>query len=126
FDQKASSEDFIAYAEQSTGQNLDWFFDQWIYEVDVPLYKYAINVTPTEYNYHRVSLRVKQENVEDNFRMPVIIGLDFGNDIIIKKRVWVEGPVSEFNLGEYIFKPQKVIFNHLESVLCEVKQVDWE
>ena len=44
FDQKASTEDFQKYAEAFLGEDLDWFFRQWVYGMDVPEYKFNYEI----------------------------------------------------------------------------------
>ena len=70
--------------------------------------------------------RVRQLEVPAEFKMPVIIGVDFGDDNITSKRITVTGEVTEFDLGVFPEKPKKLIFNHLESVLCEIDNEKWK
>jgi hypothetical protein len=121
FDQKTSTEDFQAYAESFLGEDLEWFFQQWVYGTDVPEYKFDYEILPADGGQFKVKGEVEQSEVAADFQMPVFIGVDFGDDEIIPERVWVKGPVTIFELGSYSKEPKKVIFNHLESVLCEIK-----
>lgn len=124
--QKASTEDFQAFAEEFMGEDLDWFFKQWVYGTDVPEYKFAYTILPGEDGQFKALGRVSQAGVGEDFRMPVIVGVDFGGDEIAPERVLVRGPLTELELGPYPRKPEKLIFNHLESVLCEVKYEKWK
>jgi hypothetical protein len=38
----------------------------------------------------------------------------------------VKGPLTKIDLPLLAEKPEKIIFNDLESVLCQVKNVKWE
>ena len=58
--------------------------------------------------------------------MPVLINIDFGGNESYTIRKMITGPEMEFNLIVVPFKPKKVVFNYLESVLCEVKNVNWD
>lgn len=124
--QKASTEDFRTFAEEFMGEKLDWFFKQWVYGTDMPEYKFAYTILPAEDGQFKALGRVSQLGVKEDFRMPVILGVDFGRNEITPVRVLVEGPLTEFELGPYPRKPEKLIFNHLESVLCEVKHEKWK
>lgn len=121
FGEKVTTEDFQAYAEAFLGEDLEWFFQQWVYGMDVPEYKFDYEIIPAEGSQFKVQGRVEQSGVDKEFQMPVIIGVDVGENEIIAERVWVKGAVSAFERGPYAKKPKKVIFNHLESVLCEIK-----
>lgn len=122
----ASTEDFEAFAEEYLGEDLQWFFQQWVYGIDVPQYRFSYTINSTGNGQFKVLGRVEQLEVSEGFQMPVIIGIDFGEDEIVPQRIWVKGPVTEFELGTYDKEPRKVIFNHLESVLCEVKEEKWK
>lgn len=115
----ASTEDFIAFAEKFTGEDLTWFFEQWVYGADIPEYHFEEEITETADHRFQADCRVRQSGVADNFRMPVIVGVDFGNEEILARRVLISGPETRFRLGPFERKPNRIIFNHLESVLCE-------
>lgn len=123
---QVSTEDFAAFAEEHLGEDLDWFFKQWVYGMDFPQYRFSYTINKTENGQFKVLGKVRQEEVSESFQMPVIVGIDFGDDEIIPERIWVKGAVTEFELGTYDKEPRKAIFNHLESVLCEVKEEKWQ
>jgi hypothetical protein len=72
-----------------------------------------------------VKLKVRQENVSDDFQTYVPVTLDLGNDRVARMRVKVRGPTSEIDLPLMPAKPKSVNFNDLDGVLAEVKMVDW-
>ena len=125
-DQKVSTEDFIRFAEHAIGEDLGWFFDQWVFGTGIPKYAFSHNIIPTEDGQFQAIGRVRQLEVPAEFKMPVIIGVDFGDDNITSKRITVTGEVTEFDLGVFPEKPKKLIFNHLESVLCEIDNEKWK
>ncbi len=122
---KASTQNFRAFAEVIYGKPLDWFFKQWVYGTDIPKYKFSYIFSPDSSGAYIAKCRVLQENVSDNFRMPILLGIDFGNDHIQPVRQWVEGDASEFELGPFPKKPKKIIFNYRESVLCQMDYEKW-
>ena len=56
-----------------------------------------------------------------SFRMPVFVRVDFGDGSYSRQRVWVRGPVTEIDLPLAPRKPTQVVFNDLQSVLCDVQ-----
>jgi aminopeptidase N len=72
--QTVETNDFKVAIEEATGQNLYWFFDQWVYKAGHPVFdlSYAWNDTS-----HSVSLHVTQSQTIDSltgvFRTPVDI-----------------------------------------------------
>ena len=69
---------------------------------------------------------MRQENVPDDFQMPVPLYVDFGDKKFVRLRSVVTGPVSSFDLPPLPMKPEKIIFNHLDAVLCESDEVGWD
>ncbi|HEV2105266.1 MAG TPA: M1 family aminopeptidase, partial [Candidatus Eisenbacteria bacterium] len=117
---EASTADFERTAEQVTGRDLDWFFREWVYGTDVPTYRFSSTIAPAAGNAWVVRGRVQSANVPDSFRMPVIVRVDFPGGRFARERVWVSGPVTEFELPPAPEKPVDVVFNDLHSVLCEL------
>jgi len=122
----ASTEDFRRVVEKHAGMNMGWFFNQWVYNTGIPTYRYSYAVEDAPGGKYRVNLRVVQENVPDDFQMYVPVKLDFGDGRAARVRVLVRGPRSEPQLPLMPLRPEKLIFNDLESVLCEVESADWE
>ncbi|MDZ7344424.1 MAG: M1 family aminopeptidase, partial [candidate division KSB1 bacterium] len=62
-----STRDFQKVAEKNYGASLDWFFQQWIYDTEVPTYLWRYRVTPTDSGDH-VEFSVQQEKVPPSCR----------------------------------------------------------
>ncbi len=116
---KASTEDFKHITEKHLGMPMDWFFKQWIFGVDIPKYSFSFDVNPTNDGKFLIQATVKQENVPEDFRMPVLFKIDFGKYGSYITRKWVEGPISKINLLKAPIAPKTVVFNYLQSVLAE-------
>lgn len=71
----ATTDEFAAIASATYGQDLTWFFDQWVYQVGAPTYRFgwdSINVDGQEY----LHLEIEQTQVSpypNVFTMPVDI-----------------------------------------------------
>jgi aminopeptidase N len=116
----ATTGEFRAAAEAAAGEDLGWFFAQWVYGTDVPTYHWsweALEKTPGQWV---VRGHVRQSNVPDAFRAPVLVRVDFGGGRFARTRVWLQGPETTFDLPSTSERPLDVRFNDLESVLAEV------
>ncbi len=123
---RASTEDFRRVVEKHTGNDMAWFFDQFVYGAEIPTYKVAHRSEQGSDGQWRVKLRVRQEGVPDGFQMYVPVTLELGKDRKARVRVKVKGPVSEIDLPLMPAEPRKVTFNDLEGVLAEVKTTAWD
>ncbi len=57
-------------ASDVSGQNLRWFFDQWIYRKGWPIYAYVWRTEPIP-SGHRVTVTIQQHQTEPVFQMPI-------------------------------------------------------
>jgi hypothetical protein len=117
----ASTEDFKAIVEKHMGENMDWFFDQWVYGVEIPTYRFSYTTEKTPEGKYEVTCEVIQENVSKDFKMWVPILLDFGGGQYAVLRLWIDKPQNKFKLPKAPMMPKEVVFNPFHSVLCEVK-----
>ena len=85
-----------------------------------PTYRWTWTATQPTAGQWVVHGSVRQSNVPDGFRAPVIVRVDFGGGRFARTRVWVNGPETTFDLPATTEKPTGVRFNDLESVLAEV------
>ena len=122
---EVTTQDFRALAEQHAGQDLGWFFDQWVDGADVPAYKFAWTGTRSSDTTWTVRCRVEQKGVPQSFRMSVPILVEFAGDKFTRTRAWVQGPRTEFTLPPLPLEPKRVVFDDMASVLCEVDKVKW-
>jgi len=121
----ATTADFQRIVEKQAGRNMSWFFREWVYGTGLPHYRFAWHAALGADGKYKVTCRVDQENVPDEFQMFVPLFIDFGGDRFARVRVFVKGHHSEFDLPPLPMEPKRVVFNDLESVLCDVEAVDW-
>ncbi|MCH9030932.1 MAG: hypothetical protein IIB00_01540 [candidate division Zixibacteria bacterium] len=122
---RATTRDFQKIIEQYTESDMSWFFNQWVNSVEIPTYYFSYKVDKKSDSSFVVSCRIKQENTPADFVMPVPILIRMGENGIFRFRSFVRGAITEFELPALPYEPTEVIFNDLESVLCEVKNVSW-
>jgi hypothetical protein len=116
---RAFTEDFRAAVERAAGEDMGWFFEQWVYGTDVPTYRFTWRSDAVAGGW-RLHGRVEQSNVPAAFRMPVLLRVRHADGSFTRHRVRVSGAVTEFDLPVTAAKPEDVTFNDLEGVLCEV------
>ncbi|GBC95561.1 Aminopeptidase N [bacterium HR16] len=70
----ASTEDFIAVAESVYGKSLRWFFDEWVYGIGAPAYRWGwANRQVNGKNYLLLSVEQTQPDTYGVFTMPIDI-----------------------------------------------------
>ncbi len=122
----ADTHDFSVAIKEATGQNLDWFIEQWILRPGHPVFKVA-----SSWDEKSGKLSVAIDQIQDFgagvpvFRTPVIIGIADGRTRVSRK-VWIDSgsQVFEFPCAA---KPLDVRFdegNHLLKELVFPKTVD--
>jgi len=121
----ASTQDFQRIVEKHVGVDMQWFFNEWVYGTDIPTYRFAYRTAEAPDGKYVVTCGVRQTNVADDFQMYLPIRIVFTDGTMARVRVLVKGPYSEFDLPVLPKKPKEVILNDLESVLCEVENIDW-
>ncbi|MGD8320254.1 MAG: M1 family aminopeptidase, partial [Gemmatimonadota bacterium] len=124
--QAASTEQFIQTVEQDVGGDMKWFFNEWVYGSAIPTYTFSYKLEEQPNGEYKAFVRVRQEDVPDDFKMVVPILLDFGDEGTAVVRVLVEGPLTEAELPILPMKPDDVEFNCYEAVLAETKTEGWK
>lgn len=110
--QSVSTADFRKLAEQLSGQNLQYFFLQWIESSGAPEFKLEYTVFRTQKGF-RVMGKITQDL--DTFHMPVDLKIETeGNPEM--KRVDVVGTTSEFTVDTF-GKPKSVTIDPNGAVL---------
>ena len=121
---KAGTEDFKMLLERHLKQNMDWFFDQWVYGVDLPHMVYAVHPVKLDNESYRVYFGVRTKNVSDGFTMPVIIEIELSNGYKARTSRWITAPLTQFEIA-LPMEPDEIRFNAFESVLAEVEEMRW-
>ncbi|MEO8029584.1 MAG: hypothetical protein ABI765_01980, partial [Gemmatimonadota bacterium] len=121
---RASTRDFQVAAEKAYGGSLDWFFDEWVDGSQIPTYRVANRVVETDGKF-QVTLRVRQQNVPEQFEMLVPVAVSLTDRSVARFRVRITGLETLVDLPVLPLKPVNIRFNALEGVLAEVKLESW-
>ncbi len=121
----ATTEDFQRVVEQHVGIPMDWFFDQWVKGTGIPAYRVAWTNEPASGGKYAVRLRVSQQNVPPDFRMPVVVSVDLGEQRFAHFRVDVRGTQAEYTSPLLPAPARDVKFNELHGVLADVNMERW-
>jgi len=108
----ATVDDFRKIAEQDSGQQLTWFFTQWLDSTGAPEFKNKYTIYRTQKGF-RVVGEIQQDM--DLFRMPVELRIDTDGKTETK-RIEVSGTDSAFAV-ETFGKPRKVTIDPNNRVL---------
>jgi hypothetical protein len=116
---EASTPDFIRVAEKHYGSKLDWFFDEWIYDNQVPTYRWSATATQEPDGRYVVNVDVQTDGVTPTFRMLVPFTVLMEGDYHTIVRLDIDQVNKRITLPKVPYKPTKFIFNPYRSVLCK-------
>lgn len=114
--QHFATRDFIDAFEARTGQDLDWFFDQWLYRTGRPELAVEWNVEKVGNTARFVRLRIVQVQEDDTWAVPLRLRLNFpsstlDHDLFLTKReTELELPVTEWPTSIEMDPDQQLLF----------------
>ena len=116
--QSVDTHDFITAVKEASGQNLEWFFDQWIFSPGHPVFDVSYT-----WDEKTKKLRWRIEQVQDTsggvpiFKSPLVLGITTPEGKRSEK-VWIENQVEvfEFDCSQ---KPLMVRFDEGDHLLKE-------
>ena len=114
----ATTTNFRHVVENHFGQSMKWFFDQWVYGTDIPVYHVDHTVDETDGGF-LLTVTVQQRDVADDFQMPLPILVHFKNGYAtVFVQIIGKDPVTrQYRLPQ---KPEKIEINPWNAVLCEI------
>jgi aminopeptidase N len=119
---EATTADFQAVVERHVGQSMQWFFDQWVYGVQIPRYEYSWERERNADGQWIVRGRVDQFDVDSTFRvhMPITLVFEEGRRTFVQE---ISGSGAQFSTPPLGEKPSEVVFNDYLTILCREKIV---
>jgi aminopeptidase N len=115
----AVTADFISKVNRVSGKDYSWFFNEWVYSANHPVYKNTYEITKTARNKWTVSYEIKQtQSNAPFFRMPVeiLIGFNDQSDTLIK----IDNTVNpQLFQGSFTKHPISCSFDPYENILLK-------
>jgi hypothetical protein len=95
--ESATTVEFQQQVETVSGQDLDWFFDEWIYDRHWPEYEYSWYAEATKSGYELDLVIDQVQTTGPIFTMPVDIGITtVAGDTLVT--LWVDDAPDTFNI----------------------------
>jgi len=108
-----TTDDFKSVCEDFYGEDLDWFFDQWIYEPGYPRYEFSWGHSGS--NSVRVVIKQTQESYP-LYTMPIELQVVLPSGTV-KRTVWVDEKTNAYDLS-FAESPSDVLFDPDQWILC--------
>ncbi|MFH1679061.1 MAG: M1 family aminopeptidase [Candidatus Eisenbacteria bacterium] len=118
----ATTPDFVASCERVYGGDLDWYFDEWIYQGGHPVFDWGWSAEETAPGVHRVTIDTRQvQTVGPIYTMPVDFRIETGGgDTIVVGWVDAETNRFTFDVGS---APTAVVLDPEDWLLDEANEV---
>lgn len=117
-----STEKFINYINEQSGEELSWFFDQWLFQPNHPVYQNTFKTSETDDGKWKIDYTINQIQKNSGFyKMPVELKVVFQNGK--DSTLYVN---NDYNLQIYSFEfneePKKIFFDpDNKIILKEIK-----
>lgn len=120
------TEEFRIAIEETTGQPMDWFFEQWLYRMGHPVFRVTQSYDPQA---KKLTVKVRQEQTPDPtsgypqagfFRAPIDIEIGTGGTTHLE-RVWIEPKEEQTFTFTVDSQPQLVNFDYGSTLIKELK-----
>jgi aminopeptidase N len=118
--QSATIEDFKNKMELGSGQDLDWFFDEWIYKPNHPIYRNVYGIySGTKSNWVvQFTARQEYQSFLPYFQMPIELKISFMDNTDTIVRVFNSFNGQNFNF-EFDKEPILVTFDPNNDILLK-------
>jgi len=82
--QKVVERHMVRALNATSDGKMDWFFNQWVYGMDVPHYVFDLKAEKAEADQYRIHGQVTQQGVPKDFHALLPVQLDFGKNEITR------------------------------------------
>ena len=120
------TEDFIRISEEISGQDLTWFFDQWIYKAGLPKLKYLWHYQENEFNY---SFYLNIEQVQESsfaYILPLDVKIVFNDNSATTKSIIMTEQIQDFEFSleklpaDLIINPDLKVLTDIDSTSTDI------
>jgi aminopeptidase N len=118
--QPVSTEDLRIAIEESTGESMDWFFDQWLYKMGHPVFEVTKN-----FSNGKLTLNVKQtQKIDENNEFPQVeffqgkIEIEIDGNV---QTVWLNPQAENIFTFDVANEPKIVNFDYEGTWIKELK-----
>lgn len=115
-----SSKDFIELTSNHAGEDMDWFFDQWLLDSIIPEYSFQYEIVSAEEGY-KITGKIQEKVAGQKFKSFIPVSVHFAEAESQGSRFVFTGNEYEFELGPYYYKPIEIEFNSDRAVLARFK-----
>lgn len=117
----ASTADFQKIVERNVGGSWSAYFDSWIYNADLPSYRWNYNVKPSDDGKFVLTLNLKRSDVPEEFMTIIPIRIDYPDGT--SGVVFMVNTKSEQTVSTKIAaKPKTVVFAPDHSLLATIRK----
>ncbi|HET6401888.1 MAG TPA: M1 family aminopeptidase [Candidatus Kapabacteria bacterium] len=117
--QPVVTQNFKMAIEEATGQNLQWFFDEWLYKSGHPIYDVAYNYDDAAKELRMtVTQTQKRDTLTGTFKMPIDIELTWPDGISKVTTILDDDSTQNFTFPSPE-KPAMVIFDKGNTIIKE-------
>jgi Peptidase family M1 domain len=118
----ASTEDFERIATKHFGEDMSWFFNEWVYGTEIPHYNFSYSLRDGSDGKTILHMSLQQSDVSPSFfmRVPLYAEIQGGSHRL--GFISIKG-TTPFNQDITLpFHPDKITLDDTHSVLCTMKQ----
>ncbi|MEI7723545.1 MAG: M1 family aminopeptidase [Bacteroidota bacterium] len=115
----AFTHDFVEKVNQDAGQDLNWFFDEWVYGPNHPVYQNTFEIDSLGENSWRLPFKLSQTQTNAAFfKMPVQVKISFNDatDTIVQVMNDVNNQEFAFSFSK---KPINMVFDPYRNILLK-------
>jgi hypothetical protein len=113
----ANTDDFREVVERHIGEPMDWFFDQWVFDVNVPEFDFDWDQRNTNDGFF-VDISIKQKRAPDSFKSIIPARIEFDDGSSTVRNLTATGETSEVTIGPFQRNAKHLEFNYYKAVLC--------
>ncbi len=113
----AVTDDLEAACETVYGDELDWFFDAWVYQEGNPVYQYSYQYEENTAGNYEITLAIDQIQEYNKFTMPIEVQAFMGAaDTTITVFNNLRNQIFQFKLDS---PPDSILIDPNDKILCE-------